>query len=204
MSANQATDPPLDSGERFSQQPTGFRWVIFALACGTSWFLYLHRYTWNFIGPELRQEYGYTQAQIGFLGGLFNWTYGGGQIPSGLLSDAIGPHLMLGLMIMVWSLLLPGFGLAKGFWGIGAVRLAFGAAAQAGAYPSLARVTHSWFPLSRPHGNPRMGGDILRPQWRRDVVDHHGNRLDRFLRVELALGIGGDGRCRSDLCNRVS
>jgi hypothetical protein len=38
---------------RRTGHPTNVRGLVFALACGTSWFLYLHRYTWNFIRPEL-------------------------------------------------------------------------------------------------------------------------------------------------------
>jgi len=128
-------------------RPTSVRWTMFALSCGTSWFLYLHRYTWNFVGPQLQTEYGFNDTQIGTLGSLFNWTYGLGQIPSGLLSDFLGPHLLLGTMIVAWSLVLPCFGFSGRFIDVAAIRLAFGAT-QATAYPALARVTHSWFPIS--------------------------------------------------------
>ena len=46
-------------------QPTGRRWAIFVLACSTSFFLYLHRYTWNFIGPQLKDEYDLVMAESG-------------------------------------------------------------------------------------------------------------------------------------------
>jgi hypothetical protein len=36
-----------------SDKPTGVRWVVFGQACGTSWLLYLHRYTFALIKPEL-------------------------------------------------------------------------------------------------------------------------------------------------------
>lgn len=128
-------------------RPTNVRWTVFVLACLTSWFLYLHRYTWNFIGPFLKKEYGLSQTQLGELGAFFNLSYGFGQIPSGILSDLIGPHLFLGLIIIVWSLVVPGHGLFSSFNGLAANRLAFGAA-QAGAYPNLAKVTQAWFPPS--------------------------------------------------------
>ncbi len=38
------------------EYPTGRRYVIFFLAAGTSWFLYLHRYTWNFIRPASKRN----------------------------------------------------------------------------------------------------------------------------------------------------
>ncbi|QDU45120.1 putative sulfoacetate transporter SauU [Symmachiella dynata] len=128
-------------------KPTNVRWTVLALACFTSWFLYLHRYTWNFIGPALETEYGFNKAETGSLAAFFNITYGIGQVPSGILSDFMGPHFFLGLIIIVWSLVLPCQGWVTSFPGLATTRLAFGAA-QAGAYPSLANVSQAWFPLS--------------------------------------------------------
>ena len=56
-------------------KPTNVRWTVLALACFTSWFLYLHRYTWNFIGPALETEYGFNKAETGSLAAFFNITY---------------------------------------------------------------------------------------------------------------------------------
>lgn len=125
--------------------PTSRRWTVFALACGTSWFLYLHRYTWNFIEPKLTEEFDLTKTQTGVLGSLFNWTYCGFQIPSGIIADFFGPHLFLGLIIALWSVALSMHSFSSNLWFLKGVRLFFGLT-QAGAYPSLTRVTHSWFP----------------------------------------------------------
>lgn len=128
-----------------SKKPTNRRWVIFVLACLTSFLLYLHRYTFNFIGPQLQKEYGFSQTKIGFFGSMFNWTYGSLQIPSGLVADLFGPHFFLGCIIALWSIALALHGAGPGW--LGASRLIFGAT-QAGAYPSLSRVTRDWFPRS--------------------------------------------------------
>jgi sugar phosphate permease len=136
-----STDPPVTD-----DRPTNVRWLVLILACGTSWFLYLHRYTWNFILPELKREYGVNNTQGGTLGGLFYVTYGIGQIPSGVVCDLIGPHLFLGITIPTFSLVLACFALVQNYPTFVALRLVFGAA-QAGAYPALGKVTYSWFPL---------------------------------------------------------
>ena len=52
-------------------RPTNIRWLIFALACGTSALLYVHRYTFNFIKPKLAAEFGYNETQLGGLFSLF-------------------------------------------------------------------------------------------------------------------------------------
>ena len=147
-----SSDWASDSRKRNSrlllgQRPTRVRWLIFALACGTSWFLYLHRYTWNFIRPELEEEFGFTNTQLETVFTVFNLSYALGQIPSGILCDLFGPHVLLTLMIVVWSLLLPTFGATSGLYELAGLRILFGAA-QSGGYPSLSKVTRTWFPRS--------------------------------------------------------
>ena len=127
------------------QRPTRVRWLIFALACGTSWFLYLHRYTWNFIRPELEKEFGFNNTQLEGIFTVFNFSYAVGQIPSGILCDYFGAHIFLVVIIVLWSLVLPIFGAGRSLYGLGGMRLMFGAT-QAGGYPSLAKVTKTWFP----------------------------------------------------------
>lgn len=153
MSADQPASESLSaaSSESASDQtqqqvsPTNVRWLIFVLACGTSWFMYLHRYTWNFVGPLLKEQYGWTDAEMQWAYSLFNWTYGFGQIPSGVLCDFVGPHLFLGIIIITWSLVLSLYGVRMNFAALGGLRFLFGFA-QAGGYPILAKVTQTWFP----------------------------------------------------------
>jgi sugar phosphate permease len=122
------------------------RWLMFSLACGTSWFLYLHRYAWNIVGPKIQETYQFDNTQSGFVFSLFYWTYAAGQIPSGIAIDLFGPHLFLGTSIILWSIALIGFGLTGNLPTIGGLRLLFGAA-QAGCYPGLTKATRVWFPL---------------------------------------------------------
>jgi sugar phosphate permease len=134
-----------DSSPPAGQAPTNRRWVIFALASGTSWFLYLHRFTFNVIRPELEAEFNLTNTELDSIFALFNLTYALGQIPGGIICDLFGAHIFLAVLIISWSLVLPFVGLAGSLTGLSAARLAFGAA-QAGCYPSLAKVTRVWFP----------------------------------------------------------
>ena len=134
-------------GGKPSERPTRRRWLVFFMAAATSWFLYLHRYTWNFIRPQLEDEYGFTNTELESLFSLFNVTYSVGQIPSGIACDYFGPHVFLSLIVLLWSLLLPGFGMTGSRTGLAGLRLAFGLC-QAGAYPALTNVTRNWFPRS--------------------------------------------------------
>ena len=129
-----------------SDAPTNVRWLMFVLACGTSWFLYLHRYAWNILKPEIQEQYGLNETQSGFVFSLFYWTYAAGQIPSGVVIDLFGAHLFLGVSILLWSAALVAFGLTTDLTVVKGLRLVFGAA-QAGCYPGLTKATRVWFPL---------------------------------------------------------
>lgn len=126
-------------------RPTNIRWLIFALACGTSGLLYVHRYTFNFIKPELAKEFHFSEAELGGLFSLFYYTYGGVQLPAGMLCDVAGTRLFLGLSIALWSIALACTGWSSDYRSLAALRLLFGGA-QAGAYPVLAKASRAWFP----------------------------------------------------------
>ncbi len=127
--------------------PSRRRYVVFTLASAVSFLLYLHRYTWNLIRPELKAEYGFSNTTLEALGTTFYATYALGSIPSGIAIDLIGPHIVLVVILLLWSITLPLHGTTGNVWALGGVRLLFGAA-QTGTYPALGQVTRTWFPHS--------------------------------------------------------
>jgi nitrate/nitrite transporter NarK len=124
------------------------QWRIFALACGASFLLYLHRYSWNIVGPRLQKDFGFSNREAGFLFSLFYYTYAVAQIPSGVVIDRFGVHRFLSAIIVGWSAAVAAIGAASSAAVIGGCRLLFGAA-QAGCYPALTKVTGSWFDPAR-------------------------------------------------------
>ncbi len=129
-------------------RPSTVRWRVFALACSTSFLLYLHRYTWNIVGPEIQERFGLSNTRAQFLFSLFYYTYAACQIPSGLVIDRYGPHRFLAVILVAWSVALAALGQTSLIVMLAIWRLIFGAA-QAGCYPALTKVTHSWFPEAR-------------------------------------------------------
>lgn len=167
-----------------SEQPaaaTSIRWVVFALACATSFLLYLHRYSWNIVGPKLQQEFSFTNTQAAFLFSLFYYTYASGQIPSGIIIDRFGPHRFLSAIIAAWSAALVGIAwtgslILLGFW-----RLLFGAT-QAGCYPSLTRISLEWFPL---HQRTVLQG------WVATTFGRAGGAMSPIIMGTLLMGVCG-------------
>jgi MFS transporter, ACS family, glucarate transporter len=125
---------------------TRIRWTIFALSCGTSFLLYLHRYSWNIVGPKLQDQFSFSNTQTAFLFSLFYYTYAAGQIPSGIIIDRFGPHRFLTGMVAAWSLAVAGIAHTGQLWLLGIWRLVFGVA-QAGCYPALTKISQLWFPI---------------------------------------------------------
>lgn len=126
---------------------TNARWVVFALACATSFLLYLHRYTWGFIKSDVQREFGWSLEQLGLLDGMFSASYAIGQVPFGILCDWFGPHLLLTGLIVTWSVSMGAAALATGLTSMAIYRFLFGLT-QAGCYPVLSKITRLWFPLS--------------------------------------------------------
>jgi sugar phosphate permease len=135
------------SVEKNVDRPTQFRKVVFVLACGTSWMLYLHRYVFGLIKPELVSEFGLGETELGLLDSGFSIFYAGAQVPMGLAIDAVGVRYMLTGAIVVWCIGLTLHALATGTWGLVGGRVVLGTG-QAGVYPALSRVTRNWFPAS--------------------------------------------------------
>jgi ACS family glucarate transporter-like MFS transporter len=131
-----------------AKRPTQVRWLVFALSCGTSWLLYLHRYSWGVIKPALKQENPtLSDVDLGWLDAAFNATYALGQIPGGLAGDCWGARTVLTALIVLWSATVAALAGVRSTLLLGAIRSLFGLA-QAGAYPTLSQVTRQWFPLS--------------------------------------------------------
>src|SRR5262245_47539265 len=128
-------------------RPTNVRWVVFSLAFGTSWVLYLHRYAFSLVKKPLQQKFDWTETELGLLDSAFFLCYTVFQIPAGIVADVLGARYFLAGMILLWSVALALHAAAPGLAAMWGARGVFGAA-QAGAYAVLSRVTRFWFPLS--------------------------------------------------------
>lgn len=123
------------------------RWAVFALGCGTSWLLYLHRYTFALIKPKLQSEWNLSKTELGALDATFSTFYSTFQFPAGVAADLLGAHLFLGGIILVWSVALGLHAFAPNAAVLTPVRALFGLG-QAGAFAALNRVARNWFPIS--------------------------------------------------------
>ncbi|MBM84193.1 MAG: hypothetical protein CMJ78_26865 [Planctomycetaceae bacterium] len=128
------------------ERPTSIRFLVLALSCGTSWYLYLHRYAFALIKPTLVEEYGLGKDDLGLLDLCFSVTYSVFQFPAGVIADVAGAHIFLGVVIILSSIALAMHAIPNVTM-LAVARALFGTA-QAGAFSSVSRITRIWFPSS--------------------------------------------------------
>jgi ACS family glucarate transporter-like MFS transporter len=110
-----------------------------------------------------------SNIQMGYVFGVFALSYGLVEIPAGWLGDRLGQRKMLTRIVLCWSAFTALTGAATTFPVLVLTRFAFGAA-EAGAFPSIARALSTWFPTTdrgRVTGimftGARLGGALAPP-----------------------------------------
>lgn len=105
---------------------------------------YVDRATLAVANPLIREELGFSLAEMGLLLSAFLWAYAFAQLPAGALADRFGPRLTLTAGLSFWSLGQMLGGAVTGFGQFFAARLVLGVG-EAPHFPTCARVTRDWF-----------------------------------------------------------
>lgn len=147
MTATLANDEPM--------KRTKVRIWILMLILFLSTVAYADRSILSISGSGIKQQFGLSAVQLGYILSAFSWAYVVGQIPGGLLLDRFGTKLVYSVTLLLWSLstFVMGFVGEFGVGTTGAVtvffllRLALGLI-EAPSFPANARVAAMWFPKS--------------------------------------------------------
>jgi MFS transporter, ACS family, glucarate transporter len=115
--------------------------ILVALASAIT---YLDRVCLSAAAPAIMHDLGLSNIQMGYAFSVFPLAYGIFEMPMGWLGDRLGQRKMITRIVACWSSFTALTGIVVGYPGLLAVRAAFGAA-EAGAFPSLARALARWF-----------------------------------------------------------
>jgi ACS family glucarate transporter-like MFS transporter/ACS family D-galactonate transporter-like MFS transporter len=133
---------------------TNVRYWILALIFIVTTINYADRATLSITGPAMREEFGFTAVQMGYIFSAFSWAYVIAQIPGGWLLDRFGARRIYAFSIFAWSFFTLLQGWIGVFAGIGqaiavlfALRFAVGLA-ESPAFPANAKMVASWFPTA--------------------------------------------------------
>src|SRR5271157_5993226 len=95
----ETAQPRTDAGER-----THVRVWICALILLLSTVAYADRSILSIAGSGIKDEFGLTTVQLGYILSAFSWAYVLGQIPGGLLLDRLGTKKVYGVTLALWSI----------------------------------------------------------------------------------------------------
>lgn len=138
------------------------QWTAVILCAAAIAINYMDRSTIAIANPQIRAEFHITAAQFGALQSAWALSFAVAQIPIGLIIDRLGPGMLLGVSLVLWSLSVAAGGFAMNY------RQLFGARAVLGvtespAYPTAVRVTSNWFKIrdrGMPTGVFNMGANV--------------------------------------------
>ncbi len=143
--------------------------MLLTFTASAAFITYLDRVCISAAAPSMRAELGLNEIQMGYVFGVFALAYGIFEVPMGWLGDRFGQRALLTRIVAGWSLFTMLTGLARGFGSLLGIRFLFGAA-EAGAFPTMARALGRWFPspeLGRTTGvmwmGARLGGSLAPP-----------------------------------------
>jgi len=108
--------------------------------------LYIDRACISASKEAISSDLSFDLTDFGWVMAMFTLGYALFQTPSGKLADNHGPRKVITSIISLWSILTALTGAAWNFISMMVIRFLFGAG-EAGAFPSLARVVYSWFPV---------------------------------------------------------
>ena len=136
------------AGER-----THVRVWICALILFLSTVAYADRSILSISGSGIKDEFGLTTVQLGFVLSAFSWAYVIAQVPGGLILDRFGTKRVYGVTLVIWSIatFLLGFvgKFASGVAGVVALLFALRfilGLIEAPSFPANARIAVMWFP----------------------------------------------------------
>jgi ACS family glucarate transporter-like MFS transporter len=118
--------------------------VLFLLSL-LSAITYLDRVCISVAGPRIQHALGLAPAQWGWVGGVFAFSYGLFEIPSGYLGDRIGARAVLSRIVLWWSCFTALTGVAWNYLSLLVTRFLFGVG-EAGALPNACVSLSRWFP----------------------------------------------------------
>ena len=121
------------------------RWGIGVLLGAGVLINYFDRINLSVGSPQLQQEFGLTDGELGWLFSGFFWSYALLQIPTGMILDRFGVTSVYRVSAVLWSIASGATAFAGGFGGILAARLVLGVA-EGPAFPASAKATGYWFP----------------------------------------------------------
>ncbi len=127
------------------QRPTRVRAVVVGMAILLGMVTYLDRACIGTLENPIMHDLGLSKYQLSYAQTAFALAYALSGIVSAWWGDLVGTRIMLTAIVLAWSAFTMATGAAQGLVSLVAIQFCFGAA-EAGAWPAVARTLSRWIP----------------------------------------------------------
>ena len=128
-----------------SARPTRVRYGAIFFAVTLAIITYVDRICIMKSAGLIQADLHISDFELGWVLGIFAWTYGLFEVPWGLMSDRIGAKKVLLRIVLCWSFFTAATGWTWSFLSLLVTRACFGAG-EAGCFPCLTKSFTTWLP----------------------------------------------------------
>lgn len=121
------------------------RWRVAAMLCLVTAISYVDRQALSVAAPVVREEFGLSNTEYGWITYAFLMAYAAGQVALGPVIDRLGTRRAFSLAVTWWSVAAGLHALGRGFLGFFALR-GFLGVTEAVNFPAALKAVAEWFP----------------------------------------------------------
>lgn len=126
---------------------TSYRWKVMFLAFVVIVINYMDRSAISYAIKPIKQEFGFNDAEIGFLFSAFALGYLVMTLGGGIIVDLWGSRKVWAWSAVAWSAATAALALVTGFWPLFLMRCLLGLT-EGPCFPAMTRVVTDWLPMS--------------------------------------------------------
>lgn len=123
-------------------------WVVWGLGCVFYFYEFLLQVSPGVMANELMRDFSITSQTLGFLSGIYYYSYSPMQLPCGILMDRFGPHRVLTLATAICATSTIAFGMTDSLFMACFARLMIGFGSAFAAVGTM-KLAANWFAPSR-------------------------------------------------------
>lgn len=119
-------------------------WIVWGLGCIFYFYESLLQVSPSVMGAELMRDFAITSQTLGFLSGIYYYSYSPMQLPCGVLMDHFGPRIMLTIATAVCAISTIAFGVTDSLFMACVARLMIGFGSAFAAVGTM-KLAANWF-----------------------------------------------------------
>lgn len=119
-------------------------WIVWGLGCVFYFYESLLQVSPSVMGAELMRDFAITSQTLGFLSGIYYYSYSPMQLPCGVLMDHFGPRIMLTIATAVCAISTIAFGVTDSLFMACIARLMIGFGSAFAAVGTM-KLAANWF-----------------------------------------------------------